>query len=287
MAVDLTLRSLWTQTTACANLRSGPHGTKDRVCVTYLPRGQDKKSVNAADERGGSAIRFECVGLRYGNGPEVLQDISFNLPPGSFHFLCGPSGAGKTSLLSLLYLARRPSRGRLSLFDIDVGAISRKDLPALRRRIGVVFQEFRLMDHLSTLDNVALPLRVAGVSEASIQRHVPELLEWVGLEKYMHTKPAILSGGQKQRVAIARAVINRPDILVADEATGNVDAETATRLMHLFMELNRLGTTIVMATHNEELLRRFPAPCLMLQDGHVSISESPATAFMPGGEPVL
>lgn len=254
--------------------------------MTYLPRGKDRQRTGGTGNNGGSAICFECVGLRYGNGPEVLQDVTFTLEPGSFHFLCGPSGAGKTSLLSLLYLARRPSRGRVSLFGIDVGAISRETLPALRRRIGVVFQEFRLLDHLSTLDNVALPLRVAGVPEADIQRHVPELLEWVGLEKYMHTKPAILSGGQKQRVAIARAVINRPDILVADEATGNVDGRTATRLMHLFMELNRLGTTIVMATHNEELLRRFPAPCLMLQDGQVRISDSLATMPHPGGATV-
>lgn len=220
---------------------------------------------------GTTAIRFESVGLRYGNGPEVLQDVSFHLEPGSFHFLTGPSGAGKTSLLSLLYLARRPSRGTVRMFGMDASSAPRAALPALRRRIGVVFQEFRLLDHLSTLDNVALPLRVAGVPEAEIQRHVPELLGWVGLSRHLHATPLTLSGGQKQRVAIARAVINRPDLLLADEPTGNVDDRTALRLMHLFMELNRLGTTVLIATHNEGLVRRFPYGRLHLDAGQISM----------------
>lgn len=217
------------------------------------------------------AVRFESVGLRYGNGPEILQDVSFVLEPGSFHFLTGPSGAGKTTLLSLLYLARRPSRGTVELFGHDVSAAPRAALPALRRRIGVVFQEFRLLDHLSALDNVALPLRVAGVSEAEIARHVPELMRWVGLEGQMHARPPILSGGQKQRVAIARAVITRPDLLVADEPTGNVDDRTALRLLHLFSELNKLGTSVLIATHNEGIVRRFPFPRLHLEAGRLDI----------------
>lgn len=216
------------------------------------------------------AVCFESVGLRYGSGPEVLQDVSFVLEQGSFHFLTGPSGAGKTSLLSLLYLARRPSRGTIELFGHEVSSAPRAALPALRRRLGVVFQDFRLLDHLSALDNVALPLRVAGVSEARIQKHVPELLTWVGLGHHMHAHPPVLSGGQKQRVAIARAVINRPDLLVADEPTGNVDDRTALRLLHLFSELNKLGTTVVIATHNESLVRRFPFPRLHLEHGRLS-----------------
>lgn len=216
-------------------------------------------------------VRFKSVGLRYGNGPEILQDVSLTLTPGSFHFLTGPSGAGKTSLLSLLYLARRPSRGSVELFGQDVTAAPRHRLPAIRRRLGVVFQDFRLLDHLSALDNVALPLRVAGASEAEIQRHVPELLSWVGLANHMNAKPSVLSGGQKQRVAIARAVITRPDLLVADEPTGNVDDRTALRLMHLFREMNRLGTTIVIATHNEQLVRQLKHPCLHLEGGHLSV----------------
>lgn len=237
-----------------------------------LKAGQNKgRTGRIVDAAGSTAIRFDNVSLRYGKGPDVLQDISFYLDPGSFHFLTGQSGAGKTSLLSLLYLARRPSQGSVQMFGRDVSSAPRDALPALRRRIGVVFQEFRLLDHLSTLDNVALPLRVAGVPEAEIQRHVPELLGWVGLSRHLHATPPTLSGGQKQRVAIARAVINRPDLLVADEPTGSVDDRTATRLMHLFMELNRLGTTVLIATHNEGLVRKFPFERLHLEGGQVSI----------------
>jgi len=212
-------------------------------------------------------VRFESVGLRYDQGGEVLRDISLLLEAGSFHFLTGDSGAGKSSLLSLMYLARRPTRGRIEMFGIDATRMSHTMLPRVRRRIGVVFQDFRLLDHLSALDNVALPLRVAGVKETEIARHVPELLHWVGLSEALKAKPPQLSGGEKQRVAIARAVINRPDILLADEPTGNVDDRIAQRLMHLFVELNRLGTTVVIATHNEPLIRRFGFPRLHLEDG--------------------
>lgn len=225
-----------------------------------------------------TAVRFESVGLRYGNGPEILQDITFTLAPGSFHFLTGPSGAGKTSLLSLLYLARRPSRGTIELFGADASAAPRRALPALRRRLGVVFQDFRLLDHLTVLDNVALPLRVAGRSEQVIRRNVPELLRWVGLGQQMDVRPPTLSGGQKQRVAIARAVINRPEVLVADEPTGNVDDRTAMRLMHLFMELNKLGTTVVIATHNETIVRRLQYPRLHLDGGRLAV-------LPPGADP--
>lgn len=221
-----------------------------------------------------SVVRFESVGLRYGQGPEILQDITFALPPGSFHFLTGPSGAGKSSLLSLMYLAQRPSRGMVSLFGRDVSSASRGALPSIRRRLGVVFQEFRLLDHLSTLDNVALPLRVAGVSEDEIKKHVPELLAWVGLANYLHSKPPTLSGGQKQRVAIARAVINRPELLLADEPTGNVDDRIAMRLLHLFVELNKLGTTVVIATHNDRLVRRFKFPRMHLEFGQLAFLEA-------------
>ncbi|SOD94805.1 cell division ATP-binding protein FtsE [Caenispirillum bisanense] len=229
-----------------------------------------------------AVVRFESVGLRYGNGPEVLQDVSFSLTRGSFHFLTGPSGAGKTSLLSLLYLARRPSRGLISIFGRDVTAMERDELPPIRRRLGVVFQDFRLLDHLSALDNVALPLRVAGVSEADIQKHVPELLAWVGLADHLNAKPPTLSGGQKQRVAIARAVINRPDVLVADEPTGNVDDRIAFRLLHLFAELNRLGTSVVIATHNEALVRRFAFPRLHLEAGRLAVLPPLAEAEAAG-----
>ncbi|MGA9041667.1 MAG: ATP-binding cassette domain-containing protein, partial [Terriglobales bacterium] len=148
-------------------------------------------------------VQLDNVGLRYGRGPEILQDISLSLPVGSYHFLTGVSGAGKSSLLKLMYLAHRPTRGRVVMFGRDIAKVRRYQLPALRRRIGVVFQEYHLMDHLSTLDNVALPLRVAGASERDVQKFVPDLVHWVGLSDQIDAKPPTLSGGQKQRVAIA------------------------------------------------------------------------------------
>ena len=221
--------------------------------------------------------RFENVGLRYGLGPEVLQDVSFELDPGSYHFLVGPSGAGKSSLLKLMYLAHRPSRGLVNLFGREIATASREELPALRRSIGVVFQEYRLLDHLSTFDNVALPLRVAGLKEADIRRHVEELLVWVGLKDHMSARPPTLSGGQKQRASIARAVIARPRLLMADEPTGNVDDRMGYRLMHLFEELNKLGTTIVVATHNEAMVRELGHPVMRLDKGALTITPGTKT----------
>lgn len=208
--------------------------------------------------------------MRYGLGPEVLHDISFQLAPGSFHFLCGASGAGKSSLLKLIYLACRPSRGLVTLFGHDIATCPRAQMSALRRRIGVVFQDFRLLDHLSVIDNVALPLKVAGARSAQIREHAVELLKWVGLEDCIDAPPPTLSGGQKQRAAIARAVITRPQLLVADEPTGNVDDAIAMRLVHLFEELNRLGTTVVIATHNQGLIRHLDHPVLNLANGELS-----------------
>ena len=213
--------------------------------------------------------------MRYGAGPEILRDITLRLEPGSFHFLTGSSGAGKSSLLKLMYLAERPSRGLISLFDRDIATTPRREMPALRRRIGVVFQDFRLIDHLSAFDNAALPLRVAGLDENQIKEHVTELLSWVGLGDLLAAKPPTLSGGQQQRVAIARAVIRRPNLLLADEPTGNVDEELALRLMRLFEELNRLGTTLVIATHNRSLVDSFDHPHLHLENGELHTERAP------------
>ncbi len=211
-------------------------------------------------------VQFESVGLRYGTGAEVLRDLDFTLSRGQFYFLTGASGAGKTSLLKLLYLAQRPTRGRIRLFDNDLAHVERDDLPALRRRIGVVFQDFRLIRHLSAYDNVALPLRIAGRVESEINSAVREMLDWVGLGDRAGARPATLSGGEQQRVAIARAVITQPDLLVADEPTGNVDSEMARRLLHLFAGLNDLGTTIVVATHDLGLIASKPGAELMRLD---------------------
>lgn len=219
-------------------------------------------------------VRFENVGMRYGAGTEVLHDISFMLEPGSFHFLTGRSGAGKSSLLKLIYLGLRPSRGVVTLFGRNVLSLRREELPTLRRRIGVVFQDFRLLDHLSAFDNVALPLRIAGAREEQIRDYVTELLHWVGLVDQVHALPETLSGGEKQRVAIARAVIARPGLLVADEPTGNVDPHVAMRLLYLFEELNKIGTTVVIATHSEALVRQFSHPVLRLTRGGLTVESS-------------
>jgi cell division transport system ATP-binding protein len=219
--------------------------------------------TTAAD---GEIVQFDNVGLRYGTDREVLSDISFTLFPGSFYFLTGASGAGKTSLLKLLYLAQRPSRGMIRMFGTDAITVPRERLPGFRRRLGVVFQDFRLVAHLSAYDNVALPLRVAGVAERDLAKPVADMLDWVGLTDRVEARPAQLSGGEQQRVAIARAVIGRPEMLVADEPTGNVDPEMAVKLLRLFEALNRLGTTVVVATHDVHLLKKVPDSLIMRLD---------------------
>jgi cell division transport system ATP-binding protein len=213
-----------------------------------------------------SVAEFDNVGLRYSTGAETLTDISFTLFPGSFYFLTGASGAGKTSLLKLLYLAHRPSRGAIRMFGQDTTTMERMRLPGFRRRIGVVFQDFRLVPHLSAFDNIALPLRIAGITERDLAGPVNEMLSWIGLTERAEARPATLSGGEQQRVAIARAVIGRPEILVADEPTGNVDPEMAVRLLQLFAALNRLGTTVVVATHDIHLLQEIEGAQMMRLD---------------------
>ncbi|MBC6717156.1 MAG: cell division ATP-binding protein FtsE [Aurantimonas coralicida] len=216
-------------------------------------------------------IRFENVGLRYDMGPEVLRDLSFEVKRQSFQFLTGPSGAGKTSLLRMLFLALKPTRGLITVLGRDASTLSRTDLPSIRRRIGVVFQDFRLLEHLSTYENVALPLRVRGREEASYRQDVIDLIKWVGLGERLHASPVVLSGGEKQRAAIARALIDQPDILLADEPTGNVDPPLARRLLRLFMELNRTGTAVVIATHDLDLMEQVAARRLVLSDGRLDI----------------
>jgi cell division transport system ATP-binding protein len=219
------------------------------------------------------AVQFESVGVRYGTGPEILRDLTFAVAPRSFQFLTGPSGAGKTTLLRLILLSVKPTRGLVSLFGQDVSDISSEALTALRRRMGVVFQDFRLLDHLTTYENVALPLRVQGRDEARYRAEVVELLRWVGLGERMHVLPPVLSGGEKQRAAIARALIGRPELLLADEPTGNVDPHLARRLLRLFIELNRLGTSVLIATHDFGLMDQIDARRLVLGDGQLHIDE--------------
>ncbi len=216
-------------------------------------------------------VRFENVGLRYGMGPEVLKDISFSIEPRSFQYLTGPSGAGKTTLIRLVLMALKPTRGLVNLFGQDVARLDNDMLTAFRRRMGIVFQDFRLLDHLTLYENVALPLRVLGKEEASYRAEVVELLRWVGLGERMHAVPPVLSGGEKQRAAIARALISRPELLLADEPTGNVDPGLGKRLLRLFMELQSLGTAVVIATHDLALMELYDAPRLVLVDGHLHV----------------
>ena len=219
-------------------------------------------------------IRFDNVGLRYGTGPEILRDVTFHVHPGSFHFLTGPSGAGKTTLLRLLFMSIKPSRGLIFVLGENVIELSPAGRAALRRRIGIVFQDFRLLEHLTTWENVALPLRVMGKKESDYREDVTDLLRWVGLGDRINAYPEVLSGGEKQRAAIARAVIARPELLLADEPTGNVDPAIGNRLLRLFVELNRLGTSVIIATHDYGLMEQLDAPRLVLYDGHLQVRRS-------------
>jgi cell division transport system ATP-binding protein len=212
-------------------------------------------------------VEFEKVHLRFGRHQPVLDGVDLKVGPGSFHFLTGPSGAGKSSLLRLIYMAERPTSGSIKLFGQDIERLKAPEIPALKRRLGVVFQDFRLIPHLTALENAALPLRVAGGSESQIRSHVIELLAWVGLGDRTDAYPAELSGGEQQRVAIARAVVNKPSLLLADEPTGNVDESAAMKLLHLFLELNKMGTAVILATHQQSLVQRLGKPTLRLKNG--------------------
>ena len=215
-------------------------------------------------------VDFAKAGLAYGDEAETLADIDLQLCEGEFRFLTGPSGAGKTSLLKMIYLAQRPTRGRFFLFGEDAMNAPRDALPALRRRIGVVFQEFRLLDHLTAFENVALPMKVAGVNQNQYREDVGELLNWVGLGHRMNAKPATLSGGEKQRAALARALVSKPDLILADEPTGNVDPAMSERIMKLFVELNKLGAAVIVATHDLHIVQTLGKPVLRISDGRVS-----------------
>lgn len=206
--------------------------------------------------------------------PETLRDLSFSVEPHSFQFLTGPSGAGKTTLLRLILLSLRPTRGFISLFGKETSALPKNEITAMRRRIGVIFQDFRLLDHLTTYQNVSLPLMVQGREEHTYRAEVIELLKWVGLGDHIDAFPPVLSGGEKQRTAIARALIMRPELLLADEPTGNVDPGMARRLLRLFIELHKSGTSVVIATHDLSLMDQYEsARRLVLGDGRLHIYE--------------
>ena len=226
-------------------------------------------NATGAPDADPAVVRFDDVSMRYGRAPETLKDLTFTLAPGSFHFVTGASGAGKTSLLKLLVLAAKPSKGLMHLFGQDVSTVAREDQPFLRRRIGVVYQEFKLLEHMSAFDNTALPLRIEGRKPDSYRNDVAELLAWVGLKHRMHAMPATLAGGEKQRLAIARAVVNRPTILLADEPTANLDRETAADILDIFAAFHQVGVTVVIATHDPQWMAHLSPRILRLERGRL------------------
>jgi cell division transport system ATP-binding protein len=241
--------------------------------VIPIPAANRRGGVFSMREKG-KLLSFENVSLSYGEGSETLRNLNFSITPNSFQFLTGPSGAGKTSLLKLFLLSLKPTRGKIILFGRDSATLSKDEITQIRRRIGVVFQDFRLLDHLTLYENVALPLRVLGQEEATYRSEVFELLRWVGLFERKYSFPTVLSGGEKQRAAIARALIARPEVLLADEPTGNVDPTLARRLLRLFVELHKSGTSVVIATHDLALMDQFDsARRLVLADGRLHVFE--------------
>lgn len=216
-------------------------------------------------------VRFENLTFTYAGAEQpVLSDLDLHLAPGSFHFLTGPSGAGKTSLLRLIAMELEAAKGQIIVFGRDLASLDREQRALTRRKLGFVFQDFRLLPHMTIAENVALPLKIAGTFNREQSAQVQELLAWVGLGQVAKKFPLELSGGEQQRVAIARAVVNRPTLLLADEPTGNVDEAMAERLLHLFMELHRGGTTVLLATHNEHMARAFQRPILRLEGGKIT-----------------
>lgn len=222
---------------------------------------------------GDEIIRFDNVIARYhdsGDAPrDVLKNATFSLKHGGFYFLTGPSGSGKSTLLKLLYMGLKPSKGLLRLFGRDVNSFTRIEQARIRRRIGVVFQDYRLISHLNAFENVALPLKLNGRLGKDKEEDILELLHWVGLKGREDALPPSLSGGEQQRIAIARAVVNKPALLLADEPTGNVDDLMAKRLIRLFEQLNKLGTTVLIATHSKQIIQEFPHSVLKLEEGQV------------------
>ena len=223
-------------------------------------------------------ISFTNVGARYDNSPDILTDVSFNISAGSFYFLSGASGAGKTTLLRLIYHLHKPCRGTIKIFGTPTNSMSRDEITEMRHRMAIVFQEYSLLSHISVFDNVALPLRVRGMDEAKIKKLVTKTLEWVGLAKYANANPKSLSGGQQQRVSVARAIIVQPSIMLADEPTGNLDDENASRLMELFIQMNKMfNTTIILATHNSKLIETYKFPIMHVENHRLTFSDSTHT----------
>jgi cell division transport system ATP-binding protein len=226
---------------------------------------------------GAPVISLNGVWMTYPNGKVALADISVDIPPGDFVFLVGPSGAGKSTFIRLLIREQLPTSGRVVVAGRDLLRIRRGQVPGLRRRIGIVFQDFRLLPSKTVYENVAFALEVTGTPRPVVRQRVPHLLNLVGLHEHAHHLPTQLSGGEQQRTAIARALVHDPPILIADEPTGNLDPVTSWDIIQLLIQINRLGTTVLMATHNQEIVNAMRRRVLALENGHLVRDESTAS----------
>jgi cell division transport system ATP-binding protein len=216
-------------------------------------------------------VFFENVGLRYDKDNEILKDVDLSVKSGDFYFILGESGAGKSTLLNLINMKIKPTRGFINILGKDVNVVGSSELVDIRRKIGMVFQDYKLIDYISIFDNIALPLRINRVDEDEIVKKVYEILEWIELDQYASVMPPVLSGGQKQRVAIARAVITNPCLLLADEPTGSVDSVMSNKIMEMFMDLNKSGMAIMIATHNIDLVAESNKKIILIQNNKVNV----------------
>ena len=221
-------------------------------------------------------IELADVGMTYPNGKVALAEVNVRIPRGDFVFLVGPSGAGKSTFIRLLIREQLPTHGNVSVAGRDLVRMRRSQIPGLRRRIGIVFQDFRLLPNKTVAENVAFALDVTGAGGAVVRRRVPQLLSLVGLQDHAHHLPSQLSGGEQQRTAIARALVHDPAILIADEPTGNLDPVTSWEIIQLLIQINQLGTTVLMATHNQEVVNAMRRRVLALENGHLMRDEAAA-----------
>ncbi|MBU3193152.1 cell division ATP-binding protein FtsE [Clostridium algidicarnis] len=218
-------------------------------------------------------IEFKNVSKTYNNNVNALMNVDISIDKGEFVFLVGPSGAGKSTFIKMLIKEIEPTKGEIVISGINLSKIKRKDVPNYRRKIGMVFQDFRLIQNLNVYENVAFAMRVVEASEKEIRRRVPTVLALVGLSDKYKMFPTELSGGEQQRVSLARAMVNNPAILIADEPTGNLDPETAMEIMHILDDINRTGTTILMATHAKEIVNNMKKRVIAIEKGSIARDE--------------
>jgi len=235
-----------------------------------------ERPLTAATDARDPVISMVDVGMTYPNGKVALNDVNVTIPAGDFVFLVGPSGAGKSTFIRLLIREQLPTAGRVVVAGRDLARMRRGDVHKLRRRIGIVFQDFRLLPQKTVFENVAFALEVTGATRAEVRRRVPMLLNLVGLHEHDNHLPTQLSGGEQQRVAIARALVHDPAMLIADEPTGNLDPVTSWEIIQLLIQINGLGTTVLMATHNQEIVNAMRRRVLALEHGTLVRDESGA-----------